>query len=88
MVTICDKELAAAIKSFDGVLYRALNPTASRVEQRLADQTVKNAVRRLVRAGKDVEMQRAFEKGIEAFAAMPMVRERNVTSGPGFWTGD
>ena len=90
--TFADKALAEAIKVFDGALFRALNPTASKAEQRLAERTVKNATRMVVRAGRDVERQRAFERGIEAFAKMPMFRMREAQqrdiAGDSRWTGD
>ncbi len=86
--TICDREFALELHNTLRAIQQAKDFAPSVGFRRMVDRNVKNAVIRLVRAALDVERQRCFEKGMEAFAAMPMVRERNVTSGPGFWTGD
>ncbi len=83
--TIADKELEFAGWAFQQAFRRAVG-ALNRLEQRPADREVKDATRRLVRAALDVERQRCFEKGIEAFAAMPMVRARHDEGRSNRWT--
>ena len=88
--TIADRALQMAVTDTQCAIFTALHPIV--MKQHVADRMLVESVRRLVRAGRDVERQRAFERGIAAFAAMPMFRmreaERNEFIGRGFWTGD
>lgn len=81
-ITIADREFDAAHAHVLHCMGMALTGTTPR----LAGRELKGGVRRLVRAALDVERQRAFERGIEAFAAMPMVRERHDEGRSNRWT--
>ncbi len=85
-LTLADKEFFAARDDFGYCLTHAGIAVAP-VSRRKADRELVEATRRLVRAALDVERQRAFERGVEAFAAMPMVRARHSADGtPNRWT--
>ncbi len=90
--TMADQALEVELVNTVEAIHAATEFAPTVGYRRIVDREVKESVHRLVRAARDVERQRAYERSIEAFAAMPMFRmsepEQNAFIEHGRWEGD
>lgn len=90
--TIADRYFEHQRCALDLLLRLALTSRFPKV-RRMASRMTKTAVRRVVRAARDVELQRQYEHTFEAMAGAWRFGEseqdlRKVYGQRGYWTGD
>lgn len=89
--TIADRQFAMKRRALDLLLRLALTSEFPKV-RRMAARLSKNVTRRVVRAARDVERQRAYERAfanvnrVIGFGSGPAPRQ--AYGQPGTWTGD